>query len=567
MVGWYNVRQLAVTGVKVLISSAFGAFSDKREMMAALHRGQTPVEADFRDRDEMWIDYVADVGDGFDSTYSVARLLARKSLKVGEYETARGDLLIMGGDQVYPTASRKAYEYRFKGPYKQAFPRSSLAIETPGETREDVQPALFAIPGNHDWSDGLTNFLKVFCHQRNIGAWKTYQNRSYFAVPLPQDVWIFGIDIQLDADIDHNQMEFFKSILEDMKENSKVIVCTAEPSWIYTTRTGNTSYKNLEYFERVLASNPEKKLTHLATIAGDLHHYARYEAQDGSGRQRITAGGGGAFLHPTHNLPATLDRLKDAEYEQKCLFPDGNKTKRIALGNLLFGFKNLWFAIFFGCFFAGMGWLFTLETLKSDGANFFSGISLGEYCLDIWGSVLHNPGLLLLNLVLVGGLVVFADSAPINTRYHKNVYRSFALLHGLVQLLMFYVCFYFLREMNAALFPKSLANNSIISCTILETSLLGGVIGSTAMGLYLYTSNVVLGMHDNEAFSSLRYQGYKNFLRFHLTAEELTIYPMGIPRVSKWDVRRRRSKMKISGNDAEAILIEGPIKISLKDQP
>ena len=36
------------------------------------------------------------------------------------------------------------------------------------------------------------------------------------------------------------------------------------------------------------------------------HYYARYEEDDGP-RQLITAGGGGAFLHPTHDLPERID--------------------------------------------------------------------------------------------------------------------------------------------------------------------------------------------------------------------------------------------------------------------
>ena len=36
-------------------------------------------------------------------------------------------------------------------------------------------------------------------------------------------------------------------------------------------------------------------------LAGDIHHYNRY-ASDENGRQRITSGGGAAFLYPTNHL-------------------------------------------------------------------------------------------------------------------------------------------------------------------------------------------------------------------------------------------------------------------------
>ena len=65
----------------------------------------------------MWIDYVADVGDGRHLTYSIAWLLSEKSLSLNGVEMPRGRLLVMGGDQVYPTATRETYQNRFRGPY------------------------------------------------------------------------------------------------------------------------------------------------------------------------------------------------------------------------------------------------------------------------------------------------------------------------------------------------------------------------------------------------------------------------------------------------------------------
>jgi hypothetical protein len=47
---------------------------------------------------ELWFDFMADTGDGGNSTYSVARLLAQPSLTVGDLKLPRGHLLIVGGD-------------------------------------------------------------------------------------------------------------------------------------------------------------------------------------------------------------------------------------------------------------------------------------------------------------------------------------------------------------------------------------------------------------------------------------------------------------------------------------
>src|SRR5437870_3574246 len=74
---------------------------------------------------------------------------------------------------------------------------------------EDAHPDLFALPGNHDWYDGLTGFLRIFCQGRWVGGWRTGQTRSYFALKLPHRWWLWAIDISFDAFIDRPQLEYF----------------------------------------------------------------------------------------------------------------------------------------------------------------------------------------------------------------------------------------------------------------------------------------------------------------------------------------------------------------------
>ena len=138
----------------------------------------------------MWLDHVADLGDGFDPTYTVARLLAADAVEVDPPEGTqgaplhlpRGRLLVLGGDEVYPTPSSTGYEDRTKGPYRAALPPGAV----------DPAPFLVALPGNHDWYDGLTAFLRLFAQRRPLGGWRTAQTRSYFAVELPQRWWLVG---------------------------------------------------------------------------------------------------------------------------------------------------------------------------------------------------------------------------------------------------------------------------------------------------------------------------------------------------------------------------------------
>ena len=71
-------------------------------------------------------------------------------------------------------------------------------------------PSMLAIPGNHDWYDGLTGFMRVFGQQAWIGGRQTVQTRSYFAAALPGRWWLWGIDIQSDAYLDSAQIRYFQ---------------------------------------------------------------------------------------------------------------------------------------------------------------------------------------------------------------------------------------------------------------------------------------------------------------------------------------------------------------------
>ncbi len=59
-----------------------------------------PTLFDEDDQKAVWIDFVADLGDGFDATYAIASLLSQESLVVGDVTLPRGQLLVMGGDEV-----------------------------------------------------------------------------------------------------------------------------------------------------------------------------------------------------------------------------------------------------------------------------------------------------------------------------------------------------------------------------------------------------------------------------------------------------------------------------------
>ncbi|MGH3824070.1 MAG: metallophosphoesterase [Pseudonocardiaceae bacterium] len=319
---WLSPRELVRTVVKVLLAGVFANYSDKREIQAALGSTLLRAPREPGTATELWIDYVADLGDGFDATATIAHSIAAEKITVTdadlEYQLNRGDVLVLGGDEVYPAASAQAYEDRFKGPYRAALPESG------------DDPLLVALPGNHDWYDGLTSFLRLFTQRQPIGAWQTEQTRSYFAIQLPQRWWLVGLDSQLGNYIDEPQLEYFRQHLSaNLKPGDGVIVCSAKPTWVDAAGEDVNAFNSLHFFDRNVIrtrTNPETRqraetgASIRVWLTGDQHHYARYAERlpgeqvepgtplppDKRRRQMVTCGLGGAYLSSTHQLPGDL---------------------------------------------------------------------------------------------------------------------------------------------------------------------------------------------------------------------------------------------------------------------
>ncbi len=313
MVRWYDPRLLARVGVRTLVSAVFGQYADQRLIQAAT---DPAVGRDLLDRYDLsnpanpdpakritvdetgayWVDYICDIGDGFEATFSTAFLLAQDSLDLkGAGPLPHGEILIMGGDQCYPQATRPEYKKRLQGPY-------DIAL-----SGNEPKRKLFAIPGNHDWYDGLQSFDSLFCSSRDklsesrgsvIGGWQCQQHRSYWALKMPHKWWIWGTDIQFSKYLDTAQVNYFTAVAAEMGPDDKIIICMAEPSWMLADFQGQDEEEN---FFKITAIARSRGAKVCAVFAGDWHHYNRYSSAE-LGVHFFTAGGGGSFLHPTHVL-------------------------------------------------------------------------------------------------------------------------------------------------------------------------------------------------------------------------------------------------------------------------
>ncbi len=542
MVRWLDPHQLIGTATRVVLSGIFGAYADSRELQALV-----PSEVlDRSEGPELWFDYVADLGDGWNSTYTVATTLSREKLDLernGErFATERGRILVMGGDAVYPVPKRDEYENRMLGPYRAAFPVAD------GES-----PDLVVIPGSHDWYDGLVNFTSIFCQQREIGGWRTQQHRSYFAAALPQRWWVWGVDIQFGGYLDSAQLAYFRDVAaERLQPGDAVILCVAKEVESGRKKSEIYSDHDIDYLEQEIV-NPTGARVRVQLKSG-RHHYCRYEAEDGS-RHEITSGGGGAFLHPTHQLPDVIE-LADRSgspctLRRAATYPSPATSRRLRKRVWLLAPYNLPLAGVFG----------TVQVLLA----FMLGLHLDDRHIDLGlGDLRHalweSPTAFLLIVLIfftTAAMVRFAHTASGLTRLALGV------LHSSLQLV-------------------SVAGVMIASSRLAEASglrgvpsllaflglilVLGGIGGTVGISGYLWATNC-LGFHGNEAYAPLHHMDLKHFLRLQIDGDgALTVYPVAIDRVGrKWEIRPDDDPcapwFAPAGPVPAAHLIEDPVRI------
>ena len=556
MVRWLSPRELVQTAGRVLLSAVFGAYADKREVQAGLVAAE-PM--DYAAEREIWIDYVADLGDGFDSTYSIASLLAEPKLDLNGAgaATRRGQLLVMGGDEVYPTASVEQYENRMMGPYRAALPYVELD-----------PPHLYAIPGNHDWYDGLTSFMRVFCQREWIGGWQTQQTRSYFAAKLPHGWWLWGIDIQFDTYIDEPQFQYFERVArEGLQKGDQVILCSAKPSWVEANEDLPEAFANLDYFERKILRD---KARVLLALSGDSHHYAHYEAVDGCA-QRLTAGGGGAFLSATHHLPDTLalpPELSRARGKTKppvpfrfvSAFPSKEESRAIRRRIVNLPFKNPSFWALVGVVYLLYGW--TIQSARRVGGGNFADVMRRLPLGDVAWGLLRTPLALVVTAVLVRGLVGFTKAEG-TKKWVLGI--AHAAAHLVVVVGTVWAAARLLRDVGAD-WAFTLGFGLLVGVG-------GGFLGSMVMAGYLFVADR-FRCNANELFAAQRIEDLKCFLRIHIDAEGvLTVYPVGLRKVCRsWRVRQQGGAEDpwfepADGHGPAPHLIEPPIRIDPRLAP
>jgi hypothetical protein len=609
MVEWYSPKQLLNTARDVVVSSLFSHHADRRAFYTEWQNPNLkPIEVGL-DKEEVWIDYIADTGDGGNSAYSVAKQVlsdfvqvddgqipANKELldTIGELKKRapknnaltlpRGNVLIFGGDLVYPVASEENYQKYFYSHFMAALPKS-LQKKLPLSNNDKVSRTVFAFPQNHDWYDSLASFSQIFCHKEKERFLDMHcpQEQSYAAIKLPHDWWVFGLDFALNGDIDELQFEYFLRIIEGKNENgdkagglterSKVIVNYPEPVWTLSALDESTSQKSYRYQDiekliekatgQVIAGKPVRKDINIR-LAGDQHYYRRYSTENNASHL-ITCGSGGAFLHPTHSLKAdTLyhnRRLGAAEsrrkYEYECPdnsanclryetndkqnYPTPDNSKKLSHKIYQqFIVKNFDFGIVTALTYFLVVWLnfsslyanfhISCEPNKNRFFDFFD--ALGYW---FW-ALLLSPTSGLLVLLMIFSLGFFA----LQSNKHRPISFWVGFGHGIIHFLSIFCIYWMILRHGLFLgesFDPICSKLNVVNFLVVGIAIFisGYLVGSLLMGAYLFISLHCFKLHTNEAFSSLRNEDYKGFLRMRITKDKLEAFFIGIDSVPrKW---------------------------------
>ncbi|GAA2103799.1 metallophosphoesterase family protein [Actinomadura alba] len=294
-----------------VIARWFGDPSDdvRRRWVEALRAGGAdPLRVVGRPEPEFSFLVLGDTGEGDKSQYAVVPGL----LAVGEGT----DFMVISSDVIYPTGSVNDYPDKFFRPY-QGYPRP-----------------IYALPGNHDWYDGLGGFMRVFfglTDQPEPAPWrgpfgrlarllwrrpdrpdlaaleearklraapaqKAEQPAPYWALDFPA-LRIVGIDTGIVGGIDREQAEWLRGVSAGPKPK---LLITGKPIYV----DGRHNPGPIEGGGTVDEIVRDPAHHYVAAIGGDIHNYQRYPVRvDDRVIQYIVSGGGGAFMHATHTIP------------------------------------------------------------------------------------------------------------------------------------------------------------------------------------------------------------------------------------------------------------------------
>ena len=492
MVGWYDPRVLAHSAYQVAIANIFGRHSDTRLIEALASQPQNEFDYSaragrflvrLRRGHRRWLEF------HLRRSRMPSRARARRSSSGSREDRRPAACWCSAATRSIPIRSRSEYDVRTETPYRMAFAGRA-------------QPDVFAIPGNHDWYDSLVAFSRTFCRpERGFAGCPTRQTRSYFALKLPANWWLLAIDLQLGADLDEPQVQYFQKVAARMDDAARLIFCVPEPRWILEDAyPSHASYEELSS-TRFLEEKVFKRKARVF-LTGDLHFYKRHENAEGI--QKITSGGGGAFLHPDACAGDAASCATDSSSAPR--IPTRRLRGGLTWRNFLFPSINPKSGWLYAFLYAMSAWLASASLEAADV------IDLPTALAAAMNAAIRDPlnGMWLVSVI--GGFIFFTDT-------HIRSWRILGgAFHALLHLAAAFAVGWLALLLTVQGFDLAYGSIAQLLLSGLITFVLGGPVGAFILGVYLFVSIRVFGRHGNEAFSSLRIQDFKQWLRLRIDA-------------------------------------------------
>jgi len=274
---------------------------------------------------------LGDTVEGDDSQYALVPPLLSQADGV--------DFTVLCSDLIYPSGEGGDYRTKFFRPYR------------------DLDCPVFAVPGNHDWYDGLHGFMAHICgittrqaplevgpglrgklarllwrrtmplEDEELADMRKARSRQTQICdpPQPGPYWamdtgplrIVGIDTGVVGSIDAEQAEWLRRVSFD-SERPKILV-TGKPLIV------NGHHLPGGRGDVVDAVVRDPRARYVMAVGGDTHNYQRYPVKlpDGRTIHYVVSGGGGAYTHATHQIARVdVDGVTESEFKRYPLRSD-----------------------------------------------------------------------------------------------------------------------------------------------------------------------------------------------------------------------------------------------------
>jgi hypothetical protein len=320
--------------------------------------------------------------------------------------------------------------------------------------------------------------------------------------------------VALGTDIDTGQLDYFEERARALEPEAQIVLCAAKPTWAVAHLRDPAAPDVLEYFERtVVGDRGALRLT----LTGDLHLYARYTAADGE--NKIIAGGGGAYLAPTHHLatpvrhpspdtsPTRSDELPK-QFELRHVFPSKDESRR--LRRRIFGqiYRNRGFFLVTAAVYALVAMAVPADRIFNPAGRLQTVAALLPVTL--------------VGLLVFAALYAFTAAAQVSRRRK----RAAAILHTVLHLAVVIAVVDLLLQLSgiAAGDPWMRA---VLGGTV------GALLGPLVVAVYLWIADH-FRVNSNELYAGCANEAYKHFLRLHVDRTGLTVYPIGVRLPTGW---------------------------------